>query len=371
MALLLLPWALVGVRWVWPGALAGAGLAGVQRPVMQPTPTAADIWSGAFQRRYTAYFGQHVPLLAWAVALKNQLYFSVLHQSGTPGVIIGKHMQLFEPEYIDEYCSRNSAAILAGAEPWAIDLAQLQRWYAEQGRVFIYVVTPSKAAMEPQYIPGRCRSPPSDRDALLPGWNAMLDRHGVRHVDAAGLVGAAQPNYPFAMFPRGGTHWNEVAAALATQAVVRAADRASLPPFAFTWHMAAPDDVARDLTDLLNLPSVRLDDQVPAVDIQSSKPAEPCRPPNIGMVGGSFTFEIVWTLMRLPCPPAVAFYPYFNLMYAAFPGDVRVPVDPAQREDELLRRADIVVLEENEQVAMRSAHGPALYALIARQHAAR
>ena len=42
---------------------------------------------------------------------------------------------------------------------------------------------------------------------------------GINIVDAATLVAEARHKYPISMFPRGGTHWNMLAAALAAQAL--------------------------------------------------------------------------------------------------------------------------------------------------------
>ena len=368
MALLLLPWVLA--------RLPQHVLFGVQPPVSRPALSAAGLWSGAFQRSYTEYFDQTVPLLATAVGVKNQVYFSLLNQSGIPGVRIGKRLQLYEQAYIDEYCSRDTAAITAAADDWAADLARMQRWYAAQGKVFVYVVTPSKAATYPQYLPDAraCRAPPADRDSMLPTWDAILDRHGIRHVDAASLVRQSKGAFPFEMFPRGGTHWNTVSAALAAQSVVRAINAAPMPwklqDFTFTWTMAEPDAVARDLTDLLNLPFPRLDYRAPEVTVTPQGSTSACKPLDIAAVGGSFTYEIIWTIMMLPCAPVIDFYDYFQVTHAHFPGDIRGPVDPAARDDRLLVQAKIILLEENEQLAMRSAHGPAFYKLVAAQHPA-
>ncbi|MEJ1978911.1 MAG: hypothetical protein WDN49_25105 [Acetobacteraceae bacterium] len=70
-------------------------------------------------------------------------------------------------------------------------------------------------------------------------------------------------------------------------------------------------------------------------------------------------------MARLPCPPSIAFYTYFQLERAVFPHFARGPADSAQRDSDLLRTAPIVILEENEERAFRSPHGEQLWALIA------
>ena len=369
MALLLLPgatWAVDRLGWLIPQPV----LSGMEDVVARPVLDGHGVWSGSYQKAFTAYFGRALPVLADAVLLKNQVYYTLLHQSGVDAVVIGKHRQLYEPVYVAEYCDRNIAALHEQAEIWAAQLARLQGWYAAQGKVFVYLMTPSKAATYPQYLPTNipCYANPADQTGFGPAWRAVLDAHGVRYVDGAAITRDARGHYPFEMFPLGGTHWNDVAAALTTQAVVHQVNAApaawKLAPFNFSWTMVPPFFVALDLTNLINVPWPRLDFPIPQVALAAA-PLATCRPVNIGFVGGSFSYEVMWLLEKLPCPPTIDFYSYFALEHTVFPGDARTPVDPAQRQAELLQRADVVILEENEASMIRSYHGPTFYDLAA------
>ena len=368
MGLLLLPWATLAVNRTGWASIPEPALSGMEEAVPNPVLDGHGVLSGSYQKAFTAYFGRNLPVLADAVLLKNQVYYSLLHQSGVEAVVIGKHRQLYEPVYVAEYCDRNIAAIHDRAEGWAARLARMQGWYAAQGKVFVYLMTPSKAATYPQYLPTNipCYAKPADQVGFGPAWRQILDEHGVRYIDGAAITRDARGHYPFEMFPLGGTHWNDVAAALTTQAMVRQVNAAPTPwklaPFTFTWTMVPPFFVALDLTNLINVPWPRLDFPVPVVDVVAAKPAG-CRPVNIGFVGGSFSYEVMWLLMKLPCPPTIDFYSYFSLEHTVFPGDIRTPVDPAQRQAELLQRADIVILEENESAMIRSYHGPTFYGM--------
>ncbi|MEJ1978912.1 MAG: hypothetical protein WDN49_25110 [Acetobacteraceae bacterium] len=192
--------------------------------------------------------------------------------------MIGRKLTLYEYGYLVEYCSRDLASLTPRAEAWAEKLAAMQRWYAARGRLFVYVLTPSKAGTYPGDIPPGwpCPASQADRDGMLPMYRAALQRNGVTTVDGPALLEAAKAHYPFALFPRGGTHWNWVGAALATQALIRVIDAArpgALPPFTFTWSDAPPVDTDRDLTNLLNMPFPRLDYRAPAVALQAAAPA--------------------------------------------------------------------------------------------------
>jgi alginate O-acetyltransferase complex protein AlgJ len=351
-------------------------LAGVEHPLERPALSVAALWSGGYAWQFTPWFGRNDPAVPAAVAARSQVYFSLLQQSTVADVVVGRGQQLLEVSYIEEYCHRDRAAMAPAAEAWAGKLAAMQRWYASQNRAFVYVITPDKPATYPGYIPAGwpCPAAPADRDGMLAAWRAILARHGVTFVDGPAIVAAAKPDYPFPMFPRGGTHWNWVAAGLTTQALIREIDRQrpdSLPEFGFTWRLSEPVFMDRDLTDLLNLPYPSPGDPTPLLDIQAAAPAA-CHTPHIAAVGGSFTFHLLMLLDRLPCPPRTDFYTYFTVEHVVFPGLVRSPdIDAGLRERQLLDTAEIVVLEENEDRVFRSRQGEMLWTLFQRRIGAR
>jgi alginate O-acetyltransferase complex protein AlgJ len=373
-ALLLLPSAMLAA-----GMRAGP-LFGVQVAAPAPLLTTGALWSGAFQREARAWFGQIDPALPTAVAARNQAYFSLLHQSAMPDIVIGRGLELLETVTLDTFCHRDMAALPPQAEIAASRLAAMQAWYAARGRVFVYLLTPNKIGRNPGFLPKGwpCLGAAAARDHLLAQWRDILHRHGIRFVDGPAIIAAAQDDASqgsaagaplagaTALFPRGGTHWNWIGASLATQAFVSTVNQArpgSLTPFSFTWHDAPPSGTDRDLTDLLNLPYPRLDYLAPVVDLIASAP-QPCRAPFIAEVGGSFVFHIDFLLARLPCPPLIALYTYFQVERASFAPFTRVPADPAQRRTELLDAADIVVLEENEDIVFHARHADQLWSLI-------
>ncbi|WP_161993741.1 alginate O-acetyltransferase AlgX-related protein [Muricoccus nepalensis] len=347
-------------------------LRGVQVPAPKPSLSLDDVLSGQFSRSFVAYFGQHFPLLGPAVRAKAQLYWSVLRQSPAWYITIGRNRTLFETEYIEEYCSRDLVAFTPVAEDWAAKLAEVQRWYAVRGKLFVYLLTPSKAAVEPENLPAGwpCPAGQADREGLHAAYRAILDRAGVNVADSIETTHAAKREYPFPPFPRTGIHFNTVSAARAAQAVIDAVNRASswrrMDDLSFTWHMAPPNEVDTDLLDALNIP--RPGPPVLAPDITVTTPLAPsCHPVLMAQVGGSFAYQVNKAMQRLPCPPRVDLYEYFKNTMAFYPGDTRFPVDPKRRSWMLLDAAEVVVLEENEQIAPRSDHGLAFYELVREQ----
>ena len=99
------------------------------------------------------------------------------------------------------------------------------------------------------------------------------------------------------------------------------------------------------------------------MDLAATAPS-PCHAPFVAAVGGSFAFHVGFLLARLPCQPRVVLYHYFHVERATFAPFARGPVDPAQRDADLLQAADVVLLEENEDRVFRSTQATELWRLL-------
>ena len=346
-------------------------LHGVQVPAILPKLTVHEAASGIFSQAYSIYFGRMFPLLAAAVRTKGQFYWSVLHQSPTWFISIGRNDVLYENGYLNGYCSRSIAAYRPMAEAWANKLMQVQNWYAAHDKVFLYLLTPSKAAIEPEDMPpGRpCNASVVEREGFHAAYRAILDHAGVNVVDAVETTLQAKADYPFAPFPQDGTHFNDVSAARAVQKLIEVSTRVGswrrLDNFSFTWVMSEPDTVDLDLLTALNIPWTGIHQKTPRVVVQDASNKH-CEPIMMAQVGGSFIYKFDKILELTPCPPQIDVYEYFHTRMALYPGDRRYPVDPERREWALLVAAQMVVLEENEELSAGSKHGEAFYELVSR-----
>ena len=341
-------------------------LAGVTAPA--PAPVTLDaILSGETQKALSANLGRSLPVFSLAVRAKNQFLYSLFGASGVASVVIGRNGQLYEPGYIDEFCGRGAPPDAAALDAWAVRLREAQDRVEALGKSFIYLVTPSKAAQLPHYLPKGRRFPALDRgrgEKLAP-FRAALEAHRVAYVDGAGLMSEKRGEYSVDFFPRGGTHWNLLGAALALRDITDVLEKASkgspFGRFDFNWAIAPQaEGTDRDLLDLLNL--LWPDAHYPTATIVGANAASNCaRAPNLLAVGGSFLFEILLDLGQAPCPPASEYWHYFRLEGRLFRrvglnviadrGGVKkleeIADDPAALERGV-ERADVVILEENE-----------------------
>ena len=344
-------------------------LHGVQRPYTVPALTPQSIFSGEFTHDFARAFGVHFPLLAAAVHLKGQFYWSVLHQSPTWYIVVGKHRTLYEDVYVYNYCTRDIARFAPVAQSWADHLARIQHYYAARGKIFLYVLTPSKADIEPEYLPKSwpCGASLHDRRDFDAAYRRILEKAGVNLVDLVETTARAKKEFPFPPFPPGGIHFNTAAAARGVQALIAKLNEVSgwrrMYDFSFDWHMAPPNEVDTDLLDGLDVPYTGMTYQTPSITLSPATVAH-CIPVSMAGIGGSFSYQIYKLLQRTACPPSVDFYEYYHNRMAIYPGDLRYPVDTRRRDWMLLDAADVVILEENQELAAHSQYGDAFYRLV-------
>lgn len=317
--------------------------------------------------------GEMSPVYKPAIRWKNQLYFSVFGMSGTPSIVVGPGKQIYQREYLAEYCGRNTETFIPNAEAWVQQIRAMQDFYEARGKLFLYLITPSKLGVYGEIVPPTypCPATEADRRDKLPLWHTFLDKAGIHYVDAATLIAQTRKTSPIAMFPRGGVHWNRLAAALGAQALTdainRQAGRPILPPFTITWERSLdPDPKDRDVLDILNMMYPDKKYEVPVIRIHS-EPVADCKPARITQVTGSFIFLLDDALAQTSCPPRISVWFYWDLKHFLYPGgtDVPLPVDPAERRESLLSNLDVLIYEENEAGIPGPPHGRRLMEFIA------
>ena len=368
--LLMINLAAVALRLTGPDGMKLAhGLAGASF-AEQPELSLPAVAQGRFQAAFARVVGARMPLYPLAVRVRNQVQYSLFGLSAAPNLIIGPGGVLSEVAYAQEYCAR-APGWQAQALRWAADIRTMQDDVERRGKTFLYVLTPSKVAQYPQVLPPgwACPATAADRAGFVPEWMAMLRAAGVHAVDTPTVLLAAHGDYPFPLYPPGGTHWNAVGAALAEQAIMAALDRLlpgrGLAPFRFTWRMTPhpdPDGTDQDLARLINLFDMPNDGPVPAVTVQPAPPSATCDPPHVVIVGGSFSNPLGTVLGGLPCPVPVMEYQYWHALWLDYPGGrmrVHFAVPSPERNAAVLA-ADVLIYEENEEASRDHFHGTAL-----------
>lgn len=335
----------------------------------------ASLRNGSFQKAVSSRVTDAMPVRPLLIRLNNEIRFDLFGELTAPHVVRGANGHLIERTYLDDYCGRTEGMGAKFAADILPKLKDIQNYYERRGSVFVYVVSPSKAAHLPEYFVDRvpCPSTPAARTQLVPDYVGALQRGGIHVVDTASLIHALKGSYPFDLFPQGGVHWNDVGGAHAVTAIVEAinqqAGREIIPPFKFTYTLSGVTASAdRELVDLLNVFFPPLGYQTPKVSFQPSVPCaqSPARDLNVVMVGSSFGDLPARIMGEANCLERLQFYYYAIL--GRFGGTPYRELQRNLSEADLgpLRDAKVMILEENESFVARAGYVDPLRELVNR-----
>jgi alginate O-acetyltransferase complex protein AlgJ len=343
------------------------GVTGDPAPVPATLRTFA---AGALQQSAMQAVSYANPLRPPLIRLANQVRYKLFGAYGAPGVVAGEHGQLIEQDYVDEYCRRDLAVLETKARAWIPKLKALQDSFAARGHTLLYVITPSKMAHMPELFLPRlsCASTPFARVQYLPTYTRLLREAGVRFVDLATLTHGLRGRYEIDVFPAGGVHWNALGVAHAANAVLAEINRDQAIAPRLKWGYSITDRPAgsdRELIDLINvlLPQARY--ATARVTFDKNVCADfPAARLDVAIVGGSFIHALAHTLLVDGCLSGLRSY---NYLYRGRRSGPKYAIDKERltaADIAPVADADIVLLEENEQVLPGSAHAEEFYRVL-------
>ena len=146
---------------------------------------------------------------------------------GTAQVVVGKNGYLYENGYINELYGFSKKYHVSDGElqEKADALKSIQAYLTERGAAFLVLITPSKAARLPRYIPDWYLAKfEYDENYIRPytRFIKMMEDEGINFLDSADLYnGIGLTN----VFPKTGTHWTKLAAYETARAAVAEYER--------------------------------------------------------------------------------------------------------------------------------------------------
>jgi alginate O-acetyltransferase complex protein AlgJ len=329
---------------------------------------------GSLQKALTSAITDAFPLRPLLIRINNQVRYKLFGYAGATDVITGKHGQLIQRIYIDEYCARDLAAFEPKARDWAAKLKEIQDFYTARGKIFMYLITPSKLAYMPENFARQlssCTNSERDRNGILPLYSRLLTDAGVHVVDAASLIHGLKGKYEIDLFPTGGVHWNAIAVANAEDAILAEINHQAGSAIApkLSWKYKVVDRAKgtdRDLVDLLNVLSPNARYATARVTYQPAKTCDemPAASLKAAMIGDSFAGTLGQTLIDDGCLSRLEGYNYLYRGLSAGPSYKTVKNRLTESDILPLRDADIVILEENESLLPASSHAMEFYRVI-------
>lgn len=209
--MLILPWIQAHVGWMNEKPLTGAF-----STHMDPDLSVfkrADWLKGTFQDTLNTRLENHIGFRNTLVRVNNQIDYSLFNKANAEGVIVGKHGELFEEDYLKEA----TGMYYVGDYVWkrkAAELKAVQDTLASLGKTLVVVLEPGKATYYPERMPRKYlgnTENPSNYEQLL---KSFTDQQlNVLDLDAYFRLMKNEQSHP--LFLRGGTHWSYYGAALA------------------------------------------------------------------------------------------------------------------------------------------------------------
>ena len=332
----------------------GGDLRGVTIDEPRPSLSLHSWLTRDFQDQFSKWFNQSYGK-SFFVRMGNQLNYSLFDKSymhKPRGIIIGRHGWLYEDPYIKDYCNPRPTMPLGFMDNWVKEIAELQSLLARKGVTFLLLITPSKAAIYPEYIPSNlCDAGPSSKrsyDDFVP----LLDKHHVNYVDGHVITQQATRIDKPPLFCQGGLHWNYLGAFYTVRMLIdelngllhRNAGRLGLEAVNVDH---TPTDTDKDLAELLNLFFPPLDYVVPHPVISKKGGTE-----DLGraiIVGTSFNWIAIDLLNTHKIFKQIDFFYYYTVGLLSFPGQRSLPIDVARIDwENTILKSDVIILEVNE-----------------------
>jgi alginate O-acetyltransferase complex protein AlgJ len=309
-----------------------------------------------FQESVEQFAGNNLPLRSLLIRTNNQFYYSILNKCYTynSSIIAGKEGQLYEYGYISGYnTNRDPGSFrMEDIESSVRKIKQLQDFFRARGQFFFYLITPSKAECYPQFIPERFHCDMSAESIKYKRFVEELDKRGILYVDAFRLTIENRGTYGIPLFPEKGTHWNQLAAAVATREIVeliRKAGGYEVDDFKFGYTVSQEPE--GDDADLLNVANLLFRYRYPTARV-SIEPNMAGAHLEMASVGGSFLGLPNYFLLKNHFIDTIDYFNYFDNMAFHLLAKRNSIVNLADCPDKRalyapLLQADIVLLEEN------------------------
>ncbi len=335
---------------------------GDSQTIKYPGFSKKTLESHALQKYTETLFEKNVRLRKKLISINNQLYYSLFKKSFAENstLVVGKNDQLFELNYILDYCKTKKE--LSDLATWADHIAELNHYITSQGKTFLYIITPSKAEHIPETIPDRfhCKSK-GIKDAVYQ-LDKLLTERNVPHVNGPDLIKNATITYNMVMFPTGGIHWHWLGSTIEAAAIVdalRLQTKLPFPTLQFTYNMDKPraGDTDRDILSVAALWEKKYSYKVP--QIQFLNPTYSGKPITLSVIGGSFNWSLNRIFLQNKLFTEINYYFYFNRHEKLIKPDQLIKWSNEINMAKLMK-SDIIILEENSAVLV-SDHGKRFY----------
>ena len=321
-----------------------------------------------FQRNFEKALNQKLKFNTLYIKFFNTVYYTLFDKSysSNSSIIIGKDKYLYEKGYINimlfpnRYAGQNNVTSLKdiknNIENLSEDLKLIQDYFEKQGKIFVFVITPSKADFEEDKIPDRFEINDVTYQEFL--HNVLINSlvyHNIKFADSPTYI-KTYGNKP--VFAKGGIHLNDYGKILSTDALLKEISKTkkyNFPSLTIekTYENTFPRNEDKDLISVLNL--LYMPKNKFSVENIILKPQNnPAPNIDVKVIGGSFMSGICDKLTESHTFKNIDYYFYINKKIILYRDYLRTDViedETASDIEQNIKNAidtDIFILELND-----------------------
>ena len=171
-----------------------------------------------FRDQFEASINDHFGFRTLLIRTYNRLMVGLFGTSGVPKVTVGKDGWLYYTDSVDNYFYQRPYK-KKDLEVFARVLEERQRWLAERGSHFVFIVAPDKVSIYPEHLPAARRAQtrlgPRNMDRVL---DYLRQQGTFPVVDLRERFAKAKQHGR--LYHHIDTHWNDLGAFLAYQELI-------------------------------------------------------------------------------------------------------------------------------------------------------
>lgn len=335
-------------------------LVGVSVDYKKPNFSFKSYNNETYQKNFENYFNKNLTFNYFEIRLFNTVYYYLFKKSYSSkgNIIIGKSHYLLPLDYIDAFLS-NKTIQKNEVITFAKDIKNIQSYFNSKHKVFILLITPSKAVFCKDKIPSNYLFLKQD-NYYIDKYNNIINQFknvNINLVDEPTELRNKQIN----PFLKGGIHQNDKGRFLIADLLIKKINDLSaynIPSVEVEKieidKKAYGEDA--DYASLLNLFKIPNKYPTPIYTMKKAKPSNR----EINFVGGSFCWGIVDVLNRANTFKSINIYSYFltnKYIYNDFKPPKIVDAKNPQKNIKDMLNGDVIVLEINEEVLMHDLGG--------------
>lgn len=315
------------------------------------------LWGGTWQTGLEKRLAIYLGLRPIFIRIDNQINYSLFDEisSKYPSrIILGNDKWLFEKPYIDSF-NKLDAVPLAVLEKQIQSLGKLQTALSARGILFLFVITPSKASIYPEYINPKYLIPNrQEKETNYEKFIPLSDKYRINYLDGHQFFMEQKKESPYLLYPRSGTHWNYYSCYLFTvELIARLAkmlnkELQTIECKAITLRNF-PVGSEKDLAEFSNIIFTKsLYGQYPNPEIAPSPNSKMVFHPKMLFVGTSYLWPLFNYMDTYQIYSQRVFYYYYAKKYL-YPQGSNSPIDKRLEslQKEILSQ-DVIIIESNE-----------------------